>query len=169
MNFKLNSEKAINSLLFVVNSLEKADAHKVYKILYFADQKHLTRYGRPIIGDTYLKMEYGPVPSYIRNVVDGNIDGQREVVAKYNRYLTKAIKEVDLDCLSETDIECLKDSIEENQGLSFKKLTNKSHDSAWEESTWNIENISIAKAMKASNDTLKYIKHQMVNENLVLR
>ena len=50
MSFKLNKEKAVNSLLFVVSQLKKADKHKTYKILYFADQKHLVKYGRPIMG-----------------------------------------------------------------------------------------------------------------------
>ena len=56
--YNLKQQKAINSLLYVISKLEKADTHKTYKILYFADQKHLVRYGRPIIGDTYVKMPY---------------------------------------------------------------------------------------------------------------
>ncbi len=61
--FDIDKSKAINSMLFVLNQLgaEKSDAHKVFKILYFADQKHLVNYGRPITGDTYVKMQYGPV------------------------------------------------------------------------------------------------------------
>ena len=72
--FDIDKSKAINSILFVLNELgdKKSDAHKVFKILYFADQKHLVTYGRPITGDTYLKMTYGPVPSFIRDVSEGN-------------------------------------------------------------------------------------------------
>ena len=48
--FDIDKSKAINSILFVLNELgdKKSDAHKVFKILYFADQKHLVTYGRPI-------------------------------------------------------------------------------------------------------------------------
>ena len=81
-DFNLHKEKAVNSLLFVVSQLEKADTHKTYKILYFADQKHLLRYGRPISGDTYVKMKFGPVPSFVKNIVDEQIEGLEEVVAK---------------------------------------------------------------------------------------
>ena len=40
--FDIDKSKAINSILFVLNELgdKKSDAHKVFKILYFADQKH---------------------------------------------------------------------------------------------------------------------------------
>ena len=50
--FDIDKSKAINSILFVLNELgdKKSDAHKVFKILYFADQKHLVTYGRPITG-----------------------------------------------------------------------------------------------------------------------
>lgn len=53
-------------------------------------------------------MEYGPVPSFIKNVVDENIQGLEEVVAKYHRYFVKSLAEPNLDYLSESDLECLK-------------------------------------------------------------
>jgi hypothetical protein len=37
--YNLKQQKAINSLLYVISKLDKADTHKTYKILYFADQK----------------------------------------------------------------------------------------------------------------------------------
>ena len=82
--FNLNKEKAANSLLFVVEKLEKADAHKIYKYFILHIKKHLLKFGRPIFGDTYLKMQYGPVPSFVKNIVDENMEGWEEIVAKYN-------------------------------------------------------------------------------------
>lgn len=167
--FNLNREKAVNSLLFVINNLEKADTHKTYKILYFADQKHLLKYGRPILGDTYVKMQYGPVPSFVKNVVDEEIDGLKEVVAKYNSYFIKSLKDANLDYLSESDIECLLESILENKNLTFPELTSKSHDSAYEKSNWIIGYSDIAKAIGASDDMLRYVNQQMINESIELQ
>jgi uncharacterized phage-associated protein len=166
--FSLHKEKAVNSLLFVINNLVKADTHKTYKILYFADQKHLLKYGRPIFGDTYVKMKFGPVPSFIKNVVDENIEGLEEVVAKYHRYYVKSIEEPNLDYLSESDIECLEESIFENKDLSFETLTNKSHDYAYDKASWSIDYIDMAKAGGADDNLLSYIYQQKINDNLEL-
>ena len=167
-NFNLHKEKAVNSLLFVVKNLKKADTHKIYKILYFADQKHLLKYGRPILGDTYVKMEYGPVPSFVKNVVDENIEGLEEVVAKYHRYFVKALIEPNLEYLSESELACLKEAIEENKNLDFPQLTAKSHDYAYNKAVWNIDYIDMAKAVGADENLLKYINTQKINDNLEL-
>lgn len=168
-DFTLNKEKAINSLLFVVNQLEKADKHKTYKILYFADQKHLLRYGRPIIGDTYMKMNFGPVPSFVKNIVDEPIEGLEKVVSIYNRYIIKPLRESNIDFLSESDIECLSESIEENKNLNFSDLTDKSHDFAYNNTNWVIDYLDMAKALGANDEVLMYINQQRINENLELR
>jgi uncharacterized phage-associated protein len=36
----------------------------VCKQLYFADKEHLVKYGRPILGDHYYRLEHGPIPTY---------------------------------------------------------------------------------------------------------
>lgn len=33
------------------------------KLVFFADRYHVRKYGRPVTGDSYLAMNYGPVPS----------------------------------------------------------------------------------------------------------
>ena len=167
-DFNLHKEKAVNSLLFVINNLEKADTHKVYKILYFADQKHLLKYGRPIFGDTYVKMKYGPVPSFVKNVVDENIEGLEEVVATYHSYFVKSLIEPDLDFLSESDLECLNESVEENKDLEFLVLTDKSHDYAYNKASWNIDYLDMAKAAGADDNLLNFINQQKANDNLEL-
>lgn len=167
-DFNLHIEKAVNSLLFVISNLEKADTHKTYKILYFADQKHLLKFGRPIFGDTYVKMKYGPVPSFIKNVVDENIEGLEEVVAKYHRYFVKPLVEPNLDYLSESDLECLKESLEENRNLEFSTLTDKSHDYAYNKASWNIDYLDMARTVGADEKLLNFITQQKVNDNLEL-
>lgn len=71
--FKFNEEKALSAILYITKKLMeggiKVGLHKVFKIFYFADQKHLSRYGRPITGDHYIAMEHGPVPSRIYDMV----------------------------------------------------------------------------------------------------
>ena len=57
---------AIQAILYIVKQMGgKCDIHKCHKILYFADNEHLSKYGRSIIGDTYVRMDFGPVPTCI--------------------------------------------------------------------------------------------------------
>lgn len=165
--FELNKDKAINALLFVAKELgTNANFHKTFKILYFADQMHLVEYGRPIIGDTYLKMEYGPVPSFMRDAVKGHIPEHKKKFAIYDSKFIQALAEPDLDQLSETDLECLRISIEENKNLNFSQLYIKSHDYAWENATWQIDYEDIFKAKSDDLGMLEYIRTNILNNNI---
>ncbi|WP_419868710.1 type II toxin-antitoxin system antitoxin SocA domain-containing protein [Chryseobacterium sp. CT-SW4] len=58
--------------------------------MYFADLKHLSKYGRKITEDCYVKMQNDPVPSKVCDILKGskrgsslfNIIGRYEVDAK---------------------------------------------------------------------------------------
>lgn len=64
------TDAALNALLYALSKLGgKSDMHKLCKILYFADQRHLSLYGRSITGDTYIAMQYGPVPSNVDDIL----------------------------------------------------------------------------------------------------
>jgi uncharacterized phage-associated protein len=71
MPFSFSHRKATQSLNFLARqaggSINKL---KALKLVYFADRYHLRRFGRPIIGDEYLAMNYGPVPSGTKDVAE---------------------------------------------------------------------------------------------------
>ena len=144
--------------------------HELFKILYFASQKHLVRYGDAMITDFYA-MEFGPVPSTLSNFLKGkhNDIALSLKTDKETGYVLSPLLDPDMDELSKVDIECLNEAIVENNGLSFKELTRKSHDSAWKKA-WNnptgkrgskIEIIDIARAAGADEQTLKFIQEEL--------
>ena len=150
-----------------------SDFHKLFKILYFADQKHLAKYGMPISGDYYKAMKDGPVPSRLYDVFqyirDGNswymiLPDCHEIFEINGQYHVVARQLPDLDELSESNINCLLESIEENRNLNFGDLKTKSHKSAWEAAKNDEMNVlDIASEGGASEEMLEYITNNLEN------
>jgi len=175
--FKINKGRVLNSALFVLNKLGgSSDFHKLFKILYFAEQKHLAKYGRPISGDIYIAMKHGPVPSNLYDVLKsiggisifGNIFQEMAALFEVrNGSIVSAKKEAELDDLAKSNLECLNESIEENRTLSFDQLSEKSHDSAWDAAPLSDEMnfIDIAIGGGADADMVKYIRLNLENQN----
>ena len=62
-------KKATQALNFLAKKKGgKINRMKALKLIYFADRLHLRTYGRPIIGDDYWAMQFGPVPSCTNNI-----------------------------------------------------------------------------------------------------
>ena len=178
---KMSVERLKAIVLYVLNRVDDKclGKHELFKILYFASQKHLVRYGDVMISDFYA-MEYGPVPStlcnYLRktnNDIALSVKSDKETkylyCAQSTRYVLRPLAEPDMGELSKVDIECLDEAIVENNGLSFKELTRKSHDSAWN-SAWNnpvgkrgarMDVIEIARAAGADEQTIEYIQEEL--------
>lgn len=69
------------------------------------------------------------------------------------------LQEPDFDYLSESDVECINESIRENIDLGFGQLKRKSHDAAYEETPldFTISFDSIAKASGVNKQLLDYM------------
>ena len=69
--FTFNINKLIHAIIFFVNNTypDKLEKVKRMKLLYYSDFRHMHDYGRPIIGDTYHKLENGPIPSLALNLI----------------------------------------------------------------------------------------------------
>ena len=184
LQFKFDKEKCTSVLSYITQNLENADYLRVFKVLYFAEQKHLVRFGRPIVGDNYIAMKHGPVPSNIYNElgkiesgIGKMIDNLLKNDISFSDYFeVKKIKDVknvfskinpDFGTISESEFSCLNESLEENKKLSFSELSNKSHDSAWKKANINDEMdiLDIAKSGGASIEMLNYISIMAENQD----
>lgn len=135
----MDKEKALHAVLYILNKLGgKEGMLKLFKILYFAEIKHLSGYGRTITEDDFIKMDNGPVPSMIYDHLKGlRIPWANSDLFQVENYNVTAKVNADLDELSKTDIECINESIAENKDLGPWDLSDKSHSVAWTESTLN--------------------------------
>lgn len=168
---KFDKEKLIEVVLYIINATKGLDYYHVFKILYFAQQKHLCKWGSRIVADEFVAMQYGPVPTQLYSAVCDKAVFARELIPLFKEAIEFAGKDAsntllprrlpNMDYLSPADMESLDKSIAENKGLSFGELVEKSHDSAWEAADSGIMSIgNIAKAGGASEGLVEYINEQ---------
>jgi uncharacterized phage-associated protein len=61
--------KFANAAAYLAGRCSDLTKMKVSKLLFFADKAHLLCYGRTVIGDRYIKMEFGPIPFSAYNLM----------------------------------------------------------------------------------------------------
>lgn len=174
-----DSEKALNTLLYITKALGKTGFHKAFKVMYFAERDHLASYGSPLLDDSFIKMKNGPVPSSVyeklKAMRGGNNFTANDIVTRMfndslavedNHYISGK-REPDLDFFSTSEIESLNGAIEYCRDKSFDCLSNLSHDSAWEQAPVNraMSTFDIAKAGGADETMIAYIRSVFENES----
>ncbi len=169
--FDFDRNAALSAVLYIVNQVPQPTFHKISKVLYFADKYHLKNYGRFICGDNYVAMNHGPVPSTIYDLLKAVRDGAtlafdgdtlrqyKDALEVEQNYCVSGKTEANLDFLSESDLEALDYAIKEYGHLSFKELTDISHDEAYESAGYNdfIEVEAIAKTLPNSETLLAHL------------
>ena len=172
-----NLEKSLQAILYVANNLQRKDFHKIFKILYFADREHLSKYGRPITGDIYIAMKDGPVPSKIDDIfkavrgdsffaLNENIERFTELFSVHDWYFINPKKQANLDYLSQSDIEELDNSISKYGLMSWDEIREKSHDFAWRATPDNTQ-ISLDNIMRETGEDESYIAY--ISEQIALQ
>lgn len=159
IRFRFNLEKFIASVTFFAKETKDLDKLKIAKLLYFADKYHLLRYGTPIIGDTYYHLDYGPVPSKALDIINEILEEKifsftpvdcsnkkyfeeylnikkKGLVNKYSIFEVK--KEPNLDCLSDSEQEALRQTVKKYGCLSSSDLIRETHkDASWNKTQKN--------------------------------
>jgi uncharacterized phage-associated protein len=136
IRFGFNTDKALEALVWVANQRPNISFYYIVKILYYADKEHLNRYGRPILGDRYIAMEHGPVPSVVYDMLGRDSFLDPDLIAKVEASLefgsgrpptVRAKRNADLSLFSRTDLECLQDSISRYGSMAVSRLRALTH------------------------------------------
>lgn len=162
-----DKDVTLNAVLYIIEKMGgKVDMHRIFKTLFFADQEHLSKYGRTITGDVYIAMNYGPVPSKTDDIFkairgDSYFSAGEDLEGYFhftNHYFVQNDKKADLDYLSASDIMCLDDSLKKCNGKTFEELTRMSHGIAWQ-STAKDRQMDYADILREEGDSEDYIDY----------
>ena len=174
-------KKLAELVLYILDKTGGIDFYHTFKILYFAEMKHLAKWGVGIVPDEFRALKYGPVPTQLYDAVKElnnphmTLSEELSEVIKFagedapNVLLPK--REANIKFLSKSEIEALDQSIEENKSLTFGQLMRKSHDVAWDEAnrrtygTNVISPVTMAKVLNADEAMLEYIGQQIQIES----
>ena len=172
---------AIQAILYILQRMGgSCDIHRCHKILYFADNEHLSKYGRSITGDAYVRMDFGPVPTCIYDLFkavrgDSYFAAQVDDVRRgcfhfVNNKDIEAMAKPNMEYLSESDVEMLDKYIEQLKGKDFNEVSNVSHGYAWSHTAQNgvISVRDRLTEMGDSDEYIKYIEDQMRAEEAVV-
>ena len=168
ITLKFDEPKAIETILYLSNRITESCRYTICKMLYLADKVSLGKYGRFIFGESYSAMGQGATPSkaydLLKQIAEEPID---ELRVKGNAVIP--LRDANLNHLSESDIECLDQTIT-IYDKDTPKMRTDAHDAAWEEAWDNrgskrsadIAIQNIAKTLTDSKDLIAYLTNRGV-------
>ena len=173
ISHSFNKDKAIHSLIFIANNISDkngvADIYRTLKILYFAELKHVKKYGRLITDDLIARLEHGSTPSRSYDLLKAKNKEVSFLILNNKEF--KPNVALDIDELSESDIECLTDSINENKNIEFPRLKDKAHDQAYKRTQKDGKQYVpieyILEQLKLSTEQIGFIKERYEFLNLI--
>ena len=164
--FDFNESKAIETILYLANRISRSYKYNICKMLYLADKTSLEKYGRFIFGESYSAMKEGATPSnsydLLKEIAEKDTD---DLCVEGNAVV--ALRDANLDYLSESDIDCLDQTIA-IYDKNPRKMIRDAHDDAWEKA-WeskgekrsaDISVKSIAKTLANSRDLIDYLTNR---------
>lgn len=149
IRFAFDEEKFVQALAFLAEKrLPELTTLKVAKLLFLADKKHFTTYGRPILGDRYVGMKNGPCPSQALNLMNRAVKGEEaQPIEAPFRPVKKLIDEFlkvdraqgknpvfvprrkpDLSVFSRSELKILDEVIAEHGKKTGRKLVDETHE-----------------------------------------
>lgn len=175
-------------VLYILKQLPQGvDYIHLFKIMYFAQQEHLVKYGIPLLDDTFVARKHGPVATLTYKVlhcVEGkdviktsDLDDficslSISVEDKHQIVMAKPEAICDMDELSTSNQKILDKWIEKCKDVDSFDLADLSHDKAWLKAKRQAEKtgedtkiplVDIAQAAGATKEMLNVIRERQLN------
>jgi uncharacterized phage-associated protein len=167
-----DKDRVLEAIVYIMNERQNLSQYEIVKSIFFADRIHLNQFGRPITFDSYVAMEQGPVPSLtydllkpgdnFRSLYKQNPPWVYSSNGRINRF--RAVRQANLDILSKTDLEALKEGLSTVITLPRAELEKKLHDDPAYVEAWKRRGTKKSIDIKAVN--LLDSRSEEVIENL---
>jgi len=144
-DFEFEPDRALAATAYLAQQSGET-MYTILKMVYVADRMHLEKYGRPITGDTFFALKEGACPSKIYDSMkairgDGGtnyLPGSEKLLRVDAQTFDVEIRGMpDMDALSESDVECLNETIDILKNRGRWHMRDLAHDSAWKGTTLN--------------------------------
>ncbi len=115
-SIEFDYKKATQALNYLARQerSKKINKMKALKLIWAADRYHLRKYARPVTGDRYMAMQYGPVASSVKDIAEKSdflSEEEKNYSGRYikpmDRYTLLSVREPDLAVFSQTDLEAI--------------------------------------------------------------
>ena len=132
----LNKLKYKQAILYFASKIPLGEQGRVqlYKLLYFLDFNHYHKHQRTVTGDCYLRLDKGPAPSHISEVIrEMGAEGlirERDVPTAPGyapRKVLETLRECDTSVFGRDELESLEAVIRDYGSLTGAQLTELSH------------------------------------------
>ena len=136
IHFNFDHRKATQALNWLATkSGGRINKMKALKLVYLADRYHLRKYGRLITNDIYFAMDYGPVPSSVKDLAEASDflgEDEQEYSDNYirpiNQYALESLSGPEYNVFSDSDVEALNFAWETFGYLDKYKLAELTHE-----------------------------------------
>ncbi len=174
-------------LLYIIknSSEERRDVYSIVKTAYYAQQLHLSKWAQPIYRDNIAALPFGPVPSYIYDILKlargekserrflkkYGLDGVADAIG-FNAESFYVKEDPEMDYLSVSNIECLDAAIEKVASMDFDSIAKDTHGEEWkrvfyDESLRFMDDLNIAREGGASEDVISYLQESLEMDKLL--
>ena len=138
IRFRFDPRKFASAVAYLAEHKAKVTKKEICKLMFFADQRHLLRYGRTITGDRYNALPQGPVPSHGLDMLNERHDapgGDIEIMREFGQVRGWSFiprRPADQSLFSRSDLRVLDEILSEFGGMSAPELEELSHkEAAW--------------------------------------
>jgi uncharacterized phage-associated protein len=129
--FEYRPEKFASAAAYLAKHKRVVTKKEICQLLYFADKRHLLRYGRTITGDQYRALEQGPIPTLGLDALNEKGDAASiDAVRKYGQLhgcTFELQRDPDLKLLSKSDVRILDEVLADLGSLHAWQLEDLSH------------------------------------------